>query len=74
MFSPWSLSSSGEVQLSWLPNLPTAAPSTPSTEVKNGAGEEDQDMMMDSTPPVSAPPLRKENNEMDYDVAEDESW
>lgn len=74
MFSPWSLTSSGEAQLSWLPNLPVATP-IPSTESKNGGGDDEQDVMMDSTPTVSAPPPpRKENNEMDYDVAEDESW
>lgn len=74
MFSPWSLSSSGEVQLSWLPNLPTTPSTGPPVESKNGTGEDDHDMMMDSTPTVSAPPPRKETNEMDYDVAEDESW
>lgn len=75
MFSPWNLSASGEVQLSWLPNPPiTVTPSAPSTEAKNGAGEDDQDVMMDSTPTMSAPPPRKETNDMDYDVAEDESW
>lgn len=74
MFSPWALSSSGEVQLSWLPNLPTTPATGPPAESKNGTGEDDHDMMMDSTPTVSAPPPRKETNEMDYDVAEDESW
>lgn len=75
MFSPWSLTSSGEAQLSWLPNLPVANPTSgPTTESKNGGGDDEQDVMMDSTPTVSAPPPRKENNEMDYDVAEDESW
>ncbi|KAJ5388117.1 hypothetical protein N7509_010658 [Penicillium cosmopolitanum] len=75
MFSPWSLTSSGEAQLSWLPNLPVANPTSgPTAESKNGGGDDEQDVMMDSTPTVSAPPPRKENNEMDYDVAEDESW
>ena len=74
MFSPWSLSSSGEVQLSWVANPPISTPAPQSTESKNGVGEDDQDMMMDSTPTMSVPPPRKETNEMDYDVAEDESW
>jgi len=71
MFSSWNIPSVGEVQLSWLPNLPTNAPST--TTEKNGS-EEDQDMVMDSAPANEAPVPAPTRSDMDYDVAEDDNW
>lgn len=72
MFGPWTIPSIGEVQLSWLPNLPiTLAPA----EAKTGS---DEDVTMETgTPTQSQDQLgaRKEGNEVDYDVAEmDDSW
>ena len=73
MFSPWNIPSVGEVQLSWLPNPPITLESTtaPPSEPKNGLGDDDQDMEMHSAPAraVVAPAC-----DMDYDVAEDDSW
>ena len=73
MFSPWNIPTVGEVQLSWVPNPPiTLSGASASTDAKNGLNEDDQDTVMQSTPAVSAapPPPR----DMDYDVAEDDSW
>lgn len=71
MFSPWNIPSVGEVQLSWLPNLPNTLPA-PSTE-KNGL-DEDQDMAMDSASASEAPVPAPTRSDMDYDVAEDDNW
>lgn len=77
MFSPWKNPNAGDAQLSWLPNLPVAAPAaTESSDAKNengnGLPDEDSDTVMQSAPAVNAvPPPR---NEMDYDVAEDDGW
>lgn len=72
MFGPWTIPSVGEVQLAWIPNPPLTIP--PSAAAS--AGEDDQDMVMDSAPADSeAPPVRKDGpHDMDYDVAEDDSW
>lgn len=68
MFSPWNIPSVGEVQLSWLPNPPITLTPTPSS--KNGL-DEDQDTEMQSAPaPAGIAPAR----DMDYDVAEEDSW
>ncbi|OOQ90141.1 CCCH zinc finger and RRM domain protein [Penicillium brasilianum] len=75
MFSRWNAPSAGEVQKSWVPNPPiTITPTTTPTE-KNGLGDDDQDMSMDTTPVPQAPaPGSMPQREMDYDVAEEDSW
>lgn len=70
MFSSWNIPSVGEVQLSWLPNLPITVAPNPTSE-PNGSGE-DQDTEMQSAP--APPPVTAPARDMDYDVAEDDSW
>lgn len=77
MFSPWNIPTVGEVQLAWVPNPPITLPaaSTPS-ETKNGFGDDEQDTAMDSADPAPAvsAPHPQLSRDMDYDVAEDDSW
>lgn len=62
MFGPWSIPSVGDVQLTWLPNLPPPTPTTtgtPPVTTPGGGGLDsdtagpktgsDEDMAMDST-------------------------
>lgn len=77
MFGPWQIPSVGEVQLSWLPNLPIAAP--PATQhglMDNKTGSDEDMMAMDTSVPADHSAGRKDgNHEVDYDVAEDEdTW
>lgn len=75
MFSRWNAPSAGEVQKTWVANpaIPVTPAATP-TE-RNGLGDDDQEMVMDSTPTSQAPtPANMPQREMDYDVAEDDSW
>ena len=78
MFSPWNIPSVGEVQLEWMANPPIAAStSTPADETKTGPGlvEDDKDTVMQSEPAVTEMPAGKDGaHDMDYDVAEDDSW
>jgi hypothetical protein len=73
MFSPWNIPSVGDVQLTWMPNPPITFPPAGSAESKGPGGfdhNEPEDTPMSSAPPVNAAPPR----DMDYDVAEDDSW
>jgi hypothetical protein len=72
MFSPWNIPSVGEVQLTWMPNLPVVPPTAgSSTQFKSGMEQDEpEDTVMSSTPVVNNAPAR----DMDYDVAEDDSW
>lgn len=72
MFSPWNIPSVGEVQLSWVANPPIVLPAAgSSTDSKGGMGQDEpEDTVMSSTPVVNTAPAR----DMDYDVAEDDSW
>lgn len=79
IYGPWSIPSVGDVQLSWVPNPPIAAP-TPSSDMKTGS---DEDVTMDMTAPSTTTQAQDQlgakkdggANEVDYDVAEvDDSW
>jgi hypothetical protein len=75
MFSRWNAPSAGEVQKSWVPNPPITITPTATPTEKNGLGDYDQDMSMDTTPaPHTTAPGNMPQREMDYDVAEDDSW
>lgn len=71
MFSPRNIPSVGDVQLTWVANPPISIPA-PSAEAKTQDEPEDTVMSSASTPApqVNAAPAR----DMDYDVAEDDSW
>jgi hypothetical protein len=77
MFSPWNIPSVGEVQLTWVANppisLPTPAAAAP-TEFKGQ--DEPEDTVMSSAPSAPAAPAvnAAPARDMDYDVAEDDSW
>lgn len=79
MFSPWTIPSVGEVQLSWLPNLPQPAtsstPPTPGQELDMAEQTNDDTNAMDTTM-ASEPEARKDGgHDVDYDVAEmDDNW
>lgn len=72
MFSPWNIPSVGEVQLTWMANPPIVLPTAgSSTEFKGGLGQDEpEDTVMSSTSVGNTAPAR----DMDYDVAEDDSW
>ncbi|CAI7576128.1 unnamed protein product [Penicillium viridicatum] len=72
MFSPWNIPSVGEVQLTWVANPPIVLPTGgSSTEFKGGLGQDEpEDTVMSSTSVGNTAPPR----DMDYDVAEDDSW
>ncbi|CDM34434.1 hypothetical protein CBS147339_4945 [Penicillium roqueforti] len=72
MFSPWNIPSVGEVQLTWVPNPPVVLPTAgSSTEFKGGIGQDEpEDTVMSSSSVANSAPAR----DMDYDVAEDDSW
>lgn len=75
MFSRWNAPSAGEVQKSWLPNPPITVTTTTSTPTeKNGLGDDDQEMAIDSPASQAPTPGNMPQREMDYDVAEDDSW
>lgn len=75
MFGRWTAPSAGEIQKTWVPNPPISVTPTATPTEKNGLGDDDQDMSMDTTPVPQAPgPGSMPPREMDYDVAEDDSW
>lgn len=78
MFGSWTIPSVGEVQLTWVPNPPITAPTTPGavSDTKTGS---DEDTAMDNT--TGSLPLdqlgapKDGNHDVDYDVADmDDSW
>ncbi|KAI2794718.1 hypothetical protein POX_a01319 [Penicillium oxalicum] len=75
MFSRWNAPSAGDVQKTWVPNPPVSVtPAATSTE-KNGLGDEDHDMAMEGAPAMQdSASSHMPQREMDYDVAEDDSW
>ncbi|KAE8150060.1 hypothetical protein BDV25DRAFT_155103 [Aspergillus avenaceus] len=75
MYGSWQIPSVGEVQLTWMPNLPiTAAPSTPGSGMDTKTGS-DEDMLMESTSLDPSGGRKDGNHEVDYDVAEEEdNW
>jgi hypothetical protein len=76
MFSPRNIPAVGEVEFAWIPNPPITVPAAMPSETKNGFGDDEQDTVMDSADPapaVSTPPPQL-SQDMDYDVAEDDSW
>lgn len=76
MYSPRNITNVGEVEFSWVPNPPITLPAAAATpeEPKNGmVHEEQQDTVMESEPAEVAAPAQPARD-MDYDVAEDDSW
>ncbi|KAI9926452.1 hypothetical protein ASPWEDRAFT_141841 [Aspergillus wentii DTO 134E9] len=78
MFGSWTIPSVGEVQLTWVPNPPITAPTTPGavSDTKTGS---DEDTAMDNTtgslPPDQLGAPKDGNHDVDYDVADmDDSW
>ncbi|KAE8355293.1 hypothetical protein BDV28DRAFT_129284 [Aspergillus coremiiformis] len=76
MYGSWQIPSVGEVQLTWVPNPPiTAIPTTPGSglDIKTGS---DEDTVMETMTTLDPSAGRRDgNNEVDYDVAEeDDSW
>lgn len=68
MFSPWNIPSVGDVQLTWVANPPITFPPTESK-----GHDEPEDTVMSSAP-TPAPEVNAPARDMDYDVAEDDSW
>lgn len=75
MFSPWNIPSVGEVQLTWMANPPIMTGSSAAAELKMASADEEQDTIMQPAPAATEASTRKDGpQDMDYDVAEDDSW
>ncbi|KAJ5899257.1 hypothetical protein N7495_004001 [Penicillium taxi] len=68
--SPRNIPSVGDVELSWLPNLPAPQPSVTTPELDNGIGSLGDDGKMAIDSEVRTAPRA----DLDYDVAEDDTW
>ncbi|KAF7715523.1 Uncharacterized protein PECH_004726 [Penicillium ucsense] len=76
MFSRWNAPSAGEVQKAWVPNPPVSVTAAATSTEKNGTGDDNHDMNVQGGTSAlhETASSHMPQREMDYDVAEEDSW